>query len=219
MRRQRRPLTSSLATLFAGALVAAAGLVGLTGLIAGPASAAVCDGSGISVVVDSNDGAGGGTRTYCVKDGAGKTATQIFTAAGITLGRGQSQSICQVDGRPADATCQGLGKTYWSLWVSDGKGGWKYADNGADQLVVPADTAIAWAWQGPSGERKPDVSSTADGHTGSADKAAKSGATKAAAKDTGSEVPVWLPPVAVVVVLAAGAGAYVLKTRRRTSSR
>lgn len=218
MRRQRL-LISPLASLFAGALLAAAGLVGLTALsvvTAGPASAAVCDGSGISVVVDSNDGAGGGTRTYCVKDGAGKTATQIFTAAGISLGRGQSQSICQVDGRPADATCQGLGKTYWSLWVSDGKGGWKYADNGSDQLVVPADSAIAWAWQGPSGERKPDVSSTADGHTGSADKAEKKPSTSQPKSDdgNGASLPGWVGAGIVVVVLGVAGGALLL--RRRT---
>lgn len=215
MRRQRRPLTSSLARLCAGALLAAAGMVGLTGLVAGPASAAVCDGAGISVVVDYNDGAGGGTRTYCVKDGAGKTATQVFTAAGLTLGRGQSQSICQVDGRPTDATCQGLGKTYWSLWVSDGKGGWKYADNGADQQVVPADSAIAWAWQGPSGERKPDVSSTADGHTGSADKNASQSSRPSTKSDDDNGLPGWAGAGIVVVVLGVAGGALLLRRRSR----
>ncbi len=74
---QGRPVTPArtrLAGLVAAALAAAAGLVGIS---SGPASAALCSGSGVNVVVDFN-GLGGGVQKGCDPAGAGKSADQVF---------------------------------------------------------------------------------------------------------------------------------------------
>lgn len=147
------PTRHRLAGPVAAALVAAAGLVGLT---SGTAHAAVCSRTGISAVVDFNDGAGGGVSTRCVAASGSKGAAAVFAAAGHTMRRNTDGSVCQVDHKPANADCQHLGSQYWALWWSDGTNGqWVYSQQGVDNLTVPKNGSVAWAWQGPSGRRQP----------------------------------------------------------------
>lgn len=134
-------------------LVAAAGLIGLQ---ATPATAASCTTSGITAVVDSNDGAGGGTRSACDPTTSSANATRVFGDVGVSMKRNPDGSVCQVDGKPVDAHCGRLGNQYWALWWSDGTSGrWVYSQSGVDGLDVPENGAVAWAWQGPSGRRQP----------------------------------------------------------------
>lgn len=140
----------------AALVVAAAG--GL--LPASPAAAAACAGSdGVSVVVDFHE-LGGGVRTACVSDGAGKTAATVFPAAGFSLDYVQRQPgmVCRVSGAPADAACVNSppANAYWSLWWSDGDSGtWTYATLGVGGLKVPDGGYLAFSWNGSSGRVEP----------------------------------------------------------------
>jgi hypothetical protein len=148
-------LRPRLAGLVAAALAAAAGLVGLS---SAPASAAVCSSTGISSVVDFNDGAGGGIRTACNKVSGSKKAAAVFGATGVHMTRNRDGSVCQVNGKPAGADCVQLGSRYWGLWWSNGKDhNWVYSQQGVDTLTVPKNGSVAWAWQGSSGRRNPGV--------------------------------------------------------------
>ncbi len=150
-----RRSTQHLAGLVAAALVAAAGLVGLS---ASAASAATCSSSGISTVVDANDGAGGGVSTKCDRVTGSRKAAAVFRDVGVSMERNQDGSVCKVDGKPSNAVCGRLGTTYWALFWSDGSGGsWTYSDFGVDGLTVPKNGSVAWAWQGSSGRRQPSV--------------------------------------------------------------
>ena len=88
---------SRLAGLVAAALVAAAGLVGLS---SGPAAAALCSGSGVNVVVDFN-GLGGGVQKGCDPGGAGRSGDKVFPAAGFGLTYAQREPgfVCRVQER------------------------------------------------------------------------------------------------------------------------
>ena len=146
---------SRLAGLVAAALAAATGLVGLS---AESASAAVCSSTGISSVVDSGDGAGGGVATACDRTSGSKKAVAVFGATGVSMTRNPDGSVCKVNGRPAKANCGHLGSQYWGLWWSNGQGGgWTYSQQGVDTLTIPRNGSVAWAWQGPSGRRQPGV--------------------------------------------------------------
>ncbi len=142
--------------LVAATLVAAAGLVGFSGV--GPAAAASCTTSGITAVVDYNDGAGGGTSTSCDRTTSSANAAKVFGDVGVTMDRNPDGSVCKVNGKPAGATCGRLGNQYWSLWWSNGTSGkWVYSQSGVDGLTVPKNGSVAWAWQGPGGRRQPAV--------------------------------------------------------------
>ena len=144
-----------LAGLAAAALVAGAGLVGVSTV---PASAAVCHGQGLTAVVDYNDGAGGGTQSACAATAGPRKARSVFEAVGVQMKHNPDGSVCQVNGEPKAATCRGLGSQYWGLWWSDGTdGSWTYSQRGADTLTVPRNGSVAWAWQGASGRRQPGV--------------------------------------------------------------
>jgi len=148
-------VTSRLAGLVAATLVAAAGLVGVS---SEPAAAAVCSGAGISAVVDSNDGAGGGIATACNRVTGSKKAAAVFRATGISMTRNPDGSVCKVNSKPANAECGRLGNQYWGLWWSNGtNGSWVYSQQGVDSLTVPKNGSVAWAWQGPKGKREPGV--------------------------------------------------------------
>ncbi len=148
---RRRPA----AGLVAATLVAAAGLVGLG---AGPAAAAACTTSGITAVVDYNDGAGGGTQSSCDATKSATNAARVFGQVGVKMARNPDGSVCQVNGKPVNAQCGHLGDQYWSLWWSNGTSGtWVYSQSGVDGLSVPKNGSVAWAWQGPGGRRQPAV--------------------------------------------------------------
>ena len=151
-RLQRR--STSLAVLVAATLVATAGLVGLQ---AGPASAASCSTSGLTAVVDGGT-AGGGTSSGCDRVTGSRKAVTVFGDVGVSMRRNPDGSVCQVNGRPTNASCGGLGNQYWGLFWSNGKDGrWTYAQQGVDQLTIPANGAVAWSWQSTSGQRPPGV--------------------------------------------------------------
>jgi len=143
-----------LAGLVAVALAAASGLVGIS---SAPSSAAVCRTAGITAVVDFNDGAGGGIATACNKVAGSKKAAAVFGATGFSMTRNPDRSVCKVNSKPVKPDCGRLGSEYWGLWWSDGKSDWKYSQVGVDALTVPRNGSVAWAWQGPSGQRKPGV--------------------------------------------------------------
>ena len=136
-------------------LVAAAGLIGLSGA---SASATSCTTSGITAVVDYNDGAGGGTQSSCDPTSGSANAARVFGDVSVQMQRNPDNSVCTVNGKPADTQCGRLGNQYWSLWWTDGTSGkWVYSQSGVDGLDVPKNGAVAWAWQGASGRRQPAV--------------------------------------------------------------
>jgi hypothetical protein len=142
-----------LAGLVAAALVAAAGLVGLS---SGPAAAALCSGNGVNVVVDFQ-GLGGGVQKGCDPSGAGKSGNKVFPAAGFSLTYAARQPgfVCRVKGSPSNAPCQNTSpaNAYWGLYWSNGKSGkWTYSSSGVGGISVPNGGFLAFSWQngGPS---------------------------------------------------------------------
>jgi len=137
-----------LAGLVAAALVAAAGLVGLS---SGPAAAALCSGSGVNVVVDFN-GLGGGVQKGCDPRGAGRTGDRVFPAAGFPLTYAQREQgfVCRVRNAPQSAACVNASPTnaYWGLYWSNGTSGkWNYSSSGVAGTKVPNGGFIAFSWQ------------------------------------------------------------------------
>ena len=158
------------ARLVAAVLVTAA--AGLTALVSAPsASAAVCDSSsGVSVIADFNE-LGGGVVTDCIGDGAGRTAAELFTAAGLPLTDAQRQPgfVCRVAGKPSperDACVNASpSSAYWGLWWSDGDAGstWTYSSQGARSLTLPAGSLVAFSWDEISGDARPSAAATRPG--------------------------------------------------------
>ncbi|MBV9831785.1 MAG: hypothetical protein JOZ82_09310, partial [Marmoricola sp.] len=151
-----------IARLAVATLVAAAGLVGLSG---GPASAATCSGHGVNVVVDYH-GLGGGVQKACDPSGAGKTANKVFPAAGFSLTYAQRQPgfVCRVNGRPSNDPCVNTSPSnaYWGLYWSDGKSGtWHYASQGVGGVSVPDGGFVAFSWQNGGANDPPGASPVA----------------------------------------------------------
>ncbi len=142
-------LQRTLTGLVAAALAAATGLVGFA---AAPASAALCSGSGVNVVVDFN-GLGGGVQKGCDADGAGKPASHVFDHAGFNLGYvSGSGFVCRVSGKPGpqEENCARTppASAYWGLYWSDGKSGkWTYSSSGVGGLKVSSGGFVAFSWQ------------------------------------------------------------------------
>lgn len=134
------------------ALVAATAYVAIP---AAPASAAACPtADGVTVVVDFHE-LGGGVQTACVADGGGRTASDLFPAAGFPLSYVQRQPgfVCRVEGKPADDPCVNTppSDAYWGLYWSDGRSGsWTYSTIGAGGLHVPDGGYVAFSWNGSS---------------------------------------------------------------------
>lgn len=139
------------------------GYAGLGGALAAPAEAAQCSGmGGVSVVVDFDHGAGGGTSTACDGSGGGKYASAIFPESGypLTYVSGSGGFVCRVDGRPADADCSRTApaNAYWGLfWAKAGATSWTYASSGVGSLRVPDGGAVAFAFQDGGGTDYPGV--------------------------------------------------------------
>jgi hypothetical protein len=151
------PARARLAGLVVAALVAAAGLVGLSSV---PASAAWCSGSGVNVVVDFNE-LGGGVQKGCDADGGGKQADVVFPAAGFRLDYvTNSGFVCRVKGSPSGDVCAHTppADAYWALFWSDGKSGtWRYATSGVSGLSVPDGGFLAFSWQNSSQQDPPSA--------------------------------------------------------------
>lgn len=141
-------VSSRLASLVAATLVAAAGLVGVS---AGPAAAAQCSGSGVSVVVDFGS-LGGGVQKGCDTRGANRSADKVFPAAGFPLKYAVREPgfVCRVKNTPTSDPCGNASPTnaYWGLFWSNGKSGkWTYASSGVGGTKVPNGGFLAFAWQ------------------------------------------------------------------------
>ncbi|GAB2983755.1 hypothetical protein [Nocardioides montaniterrae] len=155
---------TSIAVSLVAALVAAAGLVGISGTAARAAAGCAYD-TGVVVVVDYN-GLGGNQERKGCDPVDGHYAETNFNKAGFTLGELQSGGmqgyVCTINGFPTDHQCTGA-DSYWSLWVADGKGGsWGYSGQGVGSLKVPPGGYVAFSWhQGSGSATPPDVAPTA----------------------------------------------------------
>jgi len=143
-----RTLRPRLAGLVVVALAAATGLVGLS---SPPASAALCAGEGVNVVVDFN-GLGGGVQKGCAPSGANKPGDAVFPAAGfgLTYARNQPGFVCRVKGSPSNDPCVNTSpaNAYWGLYWSDGKSGtWNYSSTGVGSVKVASGGFLAFSWQ------------------------------------------------------------------------
>jgi hypothetical protein len=179
-----RTLRPRLAGLVAVALAAAAGLVGLS---SPPASAALCSGKGVNVVVDFN-GLGGGVQKGCAPSGANKPGNQVFPAAGfgLTYARNQPGFVCRVKGSPSNDPCVNTSpaNAYWGLYWSDGKSGtWKYSSTGVGSVKVASGGFLAFSWQNGGADDAP--SATPRNAQPAPTKAPTKSATKAPPKDSG----------------------------------
>ena len=138
---------SRLAGLVAVALAAAAGLVGVS---SGPAAAALCSGSGVNVVVEFRS-LGGGVQKGCAPNGAGKSGSEVFPAAGFRLDYvTNSGFVCRVESLPGGNVCSSTppANRYWGLFWSNGKSdGWHYSSSGVGGTSVPNGGFIAFVWQ------------------------------------------------------------------------
>lgn len=149
---------SRLAGLLAAALAAATGLVGLS---PSSASAALCSGKGVNVVVDFNE-LGGGVPKGCDPGGGGKPASDVFPAAGFRLDYvTNSAFVCKVKSLPSGNACAHTppADAYWALFWSDGKSGkWNYASSGVNGLSVPNGGFLAFSWQNTDKQDPPSAS-------------------------------------------------------------
>ena len=173
-----------LAGLVAAALVAAAGLVGLS---SGPAAAALCSGSGVNVVVDFN-GLGGGVQKGCAPNGAGKGGDSVFPAAGfsLTYAKRQPGFVCRVKGSPSDDPCMNTApaSAYWGLYWSNGKSGkWTYSSSGVGGTSVPNGGFLAFSWQN-GGRSDPPGAAPVNSKSAPAPKSPTKTATKSTKKKT-----------------------------------
>jgi len=180
-------LRSRLAALVAVALVAAAGLVGLS---SGPAAAALCPGSGVNVVVDFN-GLGGGVQKGCDPGGAGRSGDKVFPAAGFGLTYAQREPgfVCRVQNAPQSAQCVNASPTnaYWGLYWSDGKSGkWTYSSSGVGGTSVPNGGFLAFSWQN-GGSADPPGAAPVHSKPAPATNAPSNTATKAPTKKATSQ--------------------------------
>jgi len=178
---------SRLAVLVAAALVAAAGLVGLS---SGPAAAALCSGSGVNVVVEFN-GLGGGVQKGCDPGGAGRSGDKVFPAAGFGLTYAQREPgfVCRVRNAPQSAQCVNASPTnaYWGLYWSDGKSGkWTYSSSGVAGTSVPNGGFLAFSWQN-GGSADPPGAAPVNSQPAPATKAPTKTATQAPTKTATSQ--------------------------------
>jgi len=183
------PARSRLAGLVVVALVAAAGLVGLS---SGPAAAALCSGSGVNVVVDFN-GLGGGVQKGCDPQGAGRSGDRVFPAAGFGLTYAQREQgfVCRVRSAPQSAQCVNASPTnaYWGLYWSNGKSGkWTYASSGVGGTSVPNGGFLAFSWQN-GGSADPPGAAPVNSKPAPATKAPTKKATKAPTKAKATSRP------------------------------
>jgi len=181
------------------------------------ATAGVCAGHGVTVVIEPAS-LGGKAEIACDADGAGRTAARIFADTGHRLTRVSSSPdfVCKVDIRPADASCGQVppADAYWSLWWSDGSSPWTYASVGVDGLTVPDGGAVAFTWVDGSNDGTPRTALASAAASPTASPSPRGAADKSTDAETDPGLPGWVPPAAVVVVLGA-AGAIVARRRSR----
>lgn len=141
----------------------AAATFGVAASTQAPANAAGCSsGKGVTVVVD-HGALGGGVRSTCVSDGAGKSAWDLFGQTyGVVGVQRQPGFICRIGGVPADAGCVNTppADAYWGLFHSDGTGSWTYSSVGSGAMTVGDGGYVAAAWQDGGATDKPAFTPT-----------------------------------------------------------
>lgn len=150
---RKRPLACFVTLAVVAALVAAAGLLGLTLTPAGAASGYCAGATGVSVVVDFTavPGTGRGVEKSCVASGNGKTAFEVVAAAGYQQERAKNQRgfVCRIDGFLNSDSCFNASpaNAFWGLFWSNGNGRWAFASSGADGVTLRDGDTVAWAFQ------------------------------------------------------------------------
>jgi hypothetical protein len=185
------------------------------------AEGSLCTDGGVNVVVDFKDL--GGVQQACAETGAGKVATEVFEEAGFELTPVGAfpGAACRVDGRPAGVACAKMppADAYWGLYVGTA-GTWDYAPTGADELTLEDGAFVGFAWQSSSTSSPPEVAPVAQQPSQETSNPATVGPSDAAEDTDDAEQDsgiAWWVPAVLVVALATGGLAVVLR-RRNTES-
>lgn len=178
------------------------------------AEGSLCTDGGVNVVVDYQD-LGGGVVQACDEKGAGKLASEVFEESGFELTPVAAfpGAACQVDDKPADASCAKMppADAYWGLYLAqDGK--WGYAPKGANELKLAEGDFVAFSWQGSKTSTPPGVAPVRPAADATGSDSGSSPAADEEEEDSSSVA--WWVPVLVVVLL--GAAGVVIAMRRRT---
>ncbi|ADD42780.1 hypothetical protein [Stackebrandtia nassauensis] len=111
------------------------------------AHAAVCSpGSGVSVIVDF--GALGSVKSGCAS-GAPSTGLKALSGAGFSYSYvpGQTGMVCRINSLPDPCPSGGPPvDKYWSYWVAERGGTWKYSSKGAGNRTPPVGSVDGWAF-------------------------------------------------------------------------
>lgn len=153
------------------ALLGAAATVVLGATVAGPTPAQAvagrcASGDGVTVVVDYGP-LRSGLDYFCDRDGGGKTAASIMTAAGIQWQYTTGQPfVCRIQGLPSteqeSCTDTPPPNAYWGLFWSDGSPQtWTYASQGASSQRVPDGGSVGWRFQDGGDRENPGAAPTA----------------------------------------------------------
>lgn len=147
-------------------------------------------------------------ETICAPDGAGGTALDVLTDAGLdlegTADYGDSV-VCRVDGQPDadEESCQSMPSgAYWGFFVSV-DGAWEYAQKGVDQQELSEGDFVALAYQQSDDPQPPEqapddeLRAKAQPADDDADQASES------SDDDGSRTGLLIGGIVIVVVVAA----------------
>ncbi|GAA2979504.1 hypothetical protein GCM10010483_24580 [Actinokineospora diospyrosa] len=131
--------------LLTGFLASAALVVG-----APTATAAACESTGVTVVVDFGS-LGGGVQTRCAPGDPNSGLAALAQAGfGYTFPTRQPGFVCRIDNRPGpdiDACVNTPPATaYWSYWHADRGGSWNYSSFGAANRDPASGTVEGWSY-------------------------------------------------------------------------
>lgn len=142
------------------------------------AHAAVCSpGSGVSVIVDF--GALGSAKSGCAS-GAPSTGLKALSGAGFSYSYvpGQTGMVCRINSLPDPCPSGGPPvDKYWSYWIAERGGTWKYSSKGAGNRTPPVGSVDGWAFGAgkPPSMAPPAKGSSSGGGGGDTDGGGDSG--------------------------------------------
>jgi hypothetical protein len=204
-------------------LLLTAVLLGASAASGGPAATVASTGdagcSGVTVVVVP---AGQEAEASCAPARPGRTAAELFEAAGHELTRVQRfpGAVCRVAGVPADDPCVAMppADAYWGFFHASA-GEWSYATLGVDAVVPEAGEAVAMAWQDTATPEPPavDPAAVGSGAEPASEPEPDDGTTGSSADDTDTPAGQGIPLPAALAVVAGLVGVALLVTRRRRS--